>query len=417
MQAAHIASAMERDRPFRIVTFTTLYPNAVRPGHGIFVENRLRQLVASGRVTSRVVAPVPWFPKVLARYLPGYSQYVGIPFTERRNDISIIHPRFLVVPKLGMTLAPALLFARSLFSLRRLYAESGDFDLIDAHYFYPDGVAAVWIAKILRKPVVITARGSDINLLPRYRMPRLMIRYAARQAAGVMANSRALKDALVALGAPAAKVRVLRNGVDLAMFRPLNRSAARAQFRINGPTLLSVGNLVELKGHDLIIGALPALPQYSLLIVGDGPQRSRLEQLATTLGVIGRVRFLGRIAHDELAAVYSAADALVLASSHEGWPNVLLEAMACGTPVIASKVGGNSEVVAAPEAGLLLQDRTSSEIANAVKKLVLSAIDRAATRRYAEKFSWDATTEGQIRLYSEILNGSGNSLVRRNEPR
>jgi glycosyltransferase involved in cell wall biosynthesis len=269
----------------------------------------------------------------------------------------------------------------------------------------------------MRKPVVITARGSDINLLPRYRLPRMMIRYAAQQAAGVMANSRALKDALVALGAPAAKVRVLRNGVDLAMFRPLNRSEARAHFDVSSPTLLSVGNLVELKGHDLVIGALPALPQYSLLIVGDGPQRNRLQQLAATLGVTGRVKFLGRIAHDQLAAVYSAADALVLASSHEGWPNVLLEAMACGTPVIASNIGGNPEVVAAPEAGSLIQDRTSLGIVSAVNKLAGSPIDRVATRRYAEKFSWDATTDGQIRLYSEILNGSGNSLVCRNEPR
>ena len=406
MHASHIPGAIEPERAIRIVTFTTLFPNSVQPAHGIFVENRLRHLVASGRVTSRVVAPVPWFPRTLARFLPTYSQYAEIPFTEHRNDLAIMHPRFLVLPKLGMILAPALLFARSLFALRRMRSESGDFDLIDAHYFYPDGVAAVLVGKVMRKPVVITARGSDINLLPRYRLPRMMIQFAVRQAAGIMANSQALKDALVDLGAPKAKIRVLRNGVDLKMFHPLDRSLARAQFGLDGPTLLSVGNLVELKGHDLVIGALTTLPQYSLLLVGDGPERRRLERLAVTLKVADRVRFLGRIAHEQLAEVYSAADVLVLASSREGWPNVLLEAMACGTPVIASNVGGNPEVVAAPEAGALIYHRTSEQIASAVKTLFETHIDRAATRQYAERFSWDATTEGQIRLFSDVLSGS-----------
>ena len=211
----------------RTITFTTLYPNAVQPAHGIFVENRLRHLIASGAVTSRVVAPVPWFPAALASLSRAHGVLARVPRKERRFELEVVHPRFPVVPKFGMTMAPALLFARALPVLRRLQSEGGDFDLIDAHYFYPDGVAAIMLGKALGKPVVITARGTDINLIPSHSLPRAMIRYAAREAAGIIAVSQALKDELIALGIPDSRINVLRNGVDLAMFHPVERSAAR----------------------------------------------------------------------------------------------------------------------------------------------------------------------------------------------
>jgi len=346
----------------------------------------------------------------LRKVLPGYAPYADVPPLERRHETTIFHPRFPVVPKLGMTVAPALLFASALRAFRRLQSD-GDFDLIDAHYFYPDGVAAVMVGKLLRKPVVITARGTDVNLIPQHLLPRSMIRWAAREAAGIIAVSQALKDALISLGIPGQKVRVLRNGVDLKLFHPMDRSTARGRLGLSGPTLLSVGHLIERKGHDLVITALAGLPQLSLLIVGEGPQRSALEALAVSLGVDHRVRFLGRIAHERLPEVYSAADALVLASSREGWPNVLLEAMACGTPVVASNVWGNPEVIVRPEAGELTLDRTSAGIAVAVERLLRRGIDRIATRQYAEKFGWEETTGGQIQVFSEVLGGSAKCLV------
>jgi teichuronic acid biosynthesis glycosyltransferase TuaC len=391
-------------RSIRIVTFTTLFPNTAQPTHGVFVENRLRHLVAGGGVESRVVAPVPWFPRALGPLFPSYAKFGAVPGIEQRHGTPILHPRYPVLPTVGMELAPALLFARCLPALRRLQRESGDFDLIDAHYFYPDGVAAVLLGKALSKPVVITARGTDINLIPSYRLPRRMIRYAAREAAGLVTVSQALRDKLVELGVPSARVRVLRNGVDLAMFHPCDRFAARARLGTPGPILLSVGNLIELKGHDLVIRALTALPQHILLIVGEGPDRAALERLALSLDLADRVRFLGRVAHHSLAEVYSAADALVLASRREGWPNVLLEAMACGTPVVASDVSSMCEIVAAPEAGVLMSERSANGVAAAVRSLIERPPERAATRRYAERFSWDETTQGQIALFLEILS-------------
>ena len=394
--------SVARSAPVRLLTFTTLYPGSTQPNHGVFVENRLRHLLASGHVQSQVIAPVPWFPST-ASLFGRYAAAARMPSRETRNGIDVEHPRYIVLPRVGMSLAPLSLFAAVLPIVRRRLQRS-DFDLIDAHYFYPDGVAAMLIGRAVGKPVVITARGTDINFIPKYLFPRRMILYAARNAAGIIAVSKALKDALIGLGVAAERITVLRNGVDLQMFAPGDRDAARRQLALTGRTLLSVGHLIERKGHDLAIAALPRLPGCRLLIAGDGPEHGRLKALAVRLAVADRVRFLGAIPHDRLRTAYLAADALVLASRREGWPNVLLESIACGTPVVASPIWGTPEIVCRPEAGVLMRERSSEGVAEAVNRLFDAPPDHGATRAFAERFSWDETTEGQIRLFEEIVS-------------
>ncbi|MFP5393770.1 MAG: glycosyltransferase, partial [Gammaproteobacteria bacterium] len=280
------------------------------------------------------------------------------------------------------------------------------FDLIDAHYFYPDGVAAAMLGKYFNKPVVITARGSDITLFPQYALPRRMIKWAIGRAAGIITVCDALREEILTLGAEPAKVVSLRNGVDLQLFQPVERDSVRARLGMQRFTLLAVGHLVPVKAQELIVAALAQLPDVELFIAGNGPNRQMLEQLAHTTGVAERVRFLGALPQTELRQYYGAADALVLPSEREGWANVLLEAMACGTPVVASRVWGTPEVVAAPEAGILMAERSAQGVADAVRSLRANYPDRAATRRYAERFSWDDTSAGQLRLFRAILSPS-----------
>jgi teichuronic acid biosynthesis glycosyltransferase TuaC len=386
----------------RIATVTSLYPNAAMPGFGIFVENRLRHLLAGGEVAARVVAPVPWFPFPYACF-GQYGKWAQVPRVEARHGIEINHPRYLMLPKIGTHLTPFFMGFAIRRDLQRLQAQGFDFDLIDAHYFYPDGVAAVRAGKVLGKPVVITARGSDLNLIAALKRPGQMIAWAAAQAAGLITVSTALKDRLVKMGVAASRVQVLRNGVDLGAFPLADKAAARKQLGLSGHILLSVGNLVALKGHDITIRALAHLPDARLLIAGSGPEEAALKKLAQTLGVAGRVTFLSRIPHHELAPYYAAADALVLASAREGMANVLLEAMASGTPVVAADIPGMDEVVSPPESGLLMAARTPEALAEAVQKLHANPPERAATRRYAESFNWHDTTAGQIDLFREIL--------------
>ncbi|HZL60617.1 MAG TPA: glycosyltransferase family 4 protein [Stellaceae bacterium] len=388
-------------RRLRLLTFTTLYPNAAMPVHGIFVENRLRHLVAGGNAESRVVAPVPWFPSTQPRF-GRYAHFAAVPRDETRHGIEIVHPRYPLLPRIGMSLAPLLLYRATLPVLRRLQVER-DFDVIDAHYFYPDGVAAVLLGRALGKPVVITARGSDVNQIPRHLLPRRMLCWAAERAAAIVTVAEALKTALVGLGVAPEKIVTLRNGVDLALFRPLDRDAARISLLVSGRVLLSVGHLIERKGHHHVIAALPRLPETTLLIAGTGPEHGRLDTLARELGVAGRVRFLGAVAHEDLPRLYGAADALILASSREGIANVLYEAMACGTPVVASRAWGNPEIVADPAAGVLMDELSAAGVAAAVARLFQAPPSRAATRRYAEGFGWAVTTAGLTHLFNDIV--------------
>ncbi len=385
----------------RLLTFSTLYPNNRRPNHGIFVENRLRHLVACGQASSIVVAPVPWFPSRAPQF-GDWALNAGVAAIESRHNLTIHHPRYSVIPRFGMSIAPYLLYRGVLPTIRRILDTGERIDAIDAHYMYPDGVAAVWLGQRLGLRTVITARGTDVNLIPRHAIPRRLIRRAIADAAELIAVSAAIKSALVDLGAPDEKVTVLRNGVDTTLFRPIEREAARASLGLTRPTLISVGQLIERKGHHRIIEAMAQLPDFELLIVGEGPERDRLVAQIDHLALAARVRLLGSRPHAELPILYSAADALVLASSREGWPNVLLEAMACGTPVIASNIWGNPEVVRDPAAGVLMEQNTPDGVTAATRRLFANLPKRSLTRAYAEGFSWDDTSAGQLALFSKV---------------
>ncbi len=384
--------------PIRLLTYTTLYPHTGMPNMGIFVENRLRHLVSTGMAESLVLAPVPWVPP-LGTLNPAWASWADVMPIEQRHGITVRHPRFRVLPKIGMNVAPWLLYQASKRSLAQLLQAGRRFDLIDAHYAYPDGVAAAWLARRFNLPVTITARGSDVTEIPAYRLPRLLICQAFAAADKIITVSAGLRDAVIALGIPADKITVLRNGVDLDGYRPVkDRAAARAALGLNGPTLLSVGHLIDRKGHDLVIEALAELPGWRLLIVGSGPERVALEALARRLGVENRVRLVGEVPHTELPRYYTAADMLVLASKREGWANVLLESMSCGTPVLASPIPGNPEVIQERAAGLIMAERSARGIATAARDLVADPPSRAATRTYAERFGWEATSQGQLAL-------------------
>lgn len=394
-------------RGIRTLLFSSLYPSSVRPGHGIFVETRLRELLGSGAVESRVLAPVPWFFSTNARY-GAHALLARTPRREVHNGIEVQHPRYPLPPKVGMTIAPLSMALASVPAVRQLIRDGFDFDLIDAHYFYPDGVAAALLATWFGKPFVVTARGSDLNLIAGYRVPRKLIRWAAQRAQGSIGVSQGLVDVLSKLGVPPESRHMFRNGVDLDRFRPLPCELARRELGLCGaPVLISVGNLVENKGHHLAIDALaqllPDWPGARLVVVGDGLQRNALVAQVARLGLQARVQFTGPIANTELFRWYSAADVLILASSREGWANVVLEAMACGTPVVATQVGAAAEVITSDAVGRLVVERDGPHIAGAVASLLRAGPQRARVRAHAEGFSWRATTEAQLGLFRRIV--------------
>lgn len=384
-----------------LLVITTLYPNREQFRHGIFVETRLRKLIEGCGFKAVVIAPVPWFP-VSSRMFPAYSKYARVPAVEERHGITVYHPRYLVVPKIGMLLTPVFLALATFFAARKVARKGYRFDLVDAHYYYPDGVAVAMASRFIGKPFMVTARGSDVNVLTQYAVPRFLVRWAAERSAATVAVSTALKDRLLALGVSKEKLHVFRNGVDLERFLPLPKDRCKEKLDVGRCVLLSVGNLIELKGHDLVIRALEHLPECELMIVGEGDLRESLQSLAGQVGVAGRVRFLGAVPQSELVDIYNASDMLVLASSNEGMPNVVLESLACGTPVVATNVGGIPEVVCSPEAGVVVQERDVESIVTGIRQLLRDYPGADATRAYAENFSWKGTVSGLCELANKV---------------
>ena len=386
----------------RILVYTTLFPNSVNPQHGIFVETRLRELVARHDIDARVVAPVPWFPSPNPRF-GQYAAFARVPAREERHGLTVEHPNYLVLPKVGMHIAPRLLALGSAAAIRHVRQSGFDFDFIDAHYLYPDGVAAARIARRLDRPLVLTARGSDVNVIGHYPSALARMLAAADVAQAIIAVSSALRTKMISLGFDERKIVVLRNGVDMSRFvlpagEP-DRFGLPSELRLIG----FVGNLVPVKGVDLILEALREMPGAGLVVAGDGALRTALQRKAQELGVAERTRFLGRLAQPDLVRLYGAIECLLLASHSEGWPNVLLEAMACGTPVAVVPIPGMEEIVAGPVAGAIALRRQPAALANAVREVLGRGLPRASVRRYAAGYSWEATAAGLNELFTRIV--------------
>jgi glycosyltransferase involved in cell wall biosynthesis len=395
----------------RLLTFTNLYPNPAQPRHGIFVEHRLKRLVGTGAVEAYVIAPVPWCPLPLDKQYPEY-RVRDIPEVDERNGITIYHPRYWVIPGLTSALNPWSMMRAAMPVVRKLLAQGHDFDIVDAQFLYPDGIAGVMIGRKLGKRVTLTARGSDVNVALRESVPLRWFTWAKRHVSAFITVSAALKIALVEAGAPAEQIEVIRNGVDLELFQERDRDSTRAALGLQGTVLVSVGNLVEGKGHHLVIDALSGLLDCSLIVIGKGPEAERLREQSMAAGLQNRIRFIPHVDQAQLAQYYSAADITILASSREGMPNVVLESMACGTAVVATSVGGTAEVMSDPAAGILITKRSAADIATAVRQLA-GRLSRTATREHARQFGWQDPIAQQLRLLERLVGDAGHSTHNR----
>jgi teichuronic acid biosynthesis glycosyltransferase TuaC len=397
-------------RLIRTLLFSTLYPSSVRPLHGIFIETRLRELLKSGQVETRVVAPVPWFPSSHPRW-GSYAGFAGTPRRERHNGIDVLHPRYPLVPKAGMTSAPLFIALAAAPSVRQLLDEGFDFDVIDAHYYYPDGVAAALLAKWFGKPLTITARGSDLTVLTQFRLPLKMMRWAAGRADASIGVCAALANVFLEWGVAKQRVHVMRNGVDTQLFKPRHHTdEIDLRHQYGQPLLLSVGRLVELKGHHLVIEALSVVrlthPAAHLVIVGDGPEFGALQALVSRYELNHAVTFAGAVPQQELCRWYGASDLMILASRSEGWANVLLESMACGTPVLSTRLWGTPEVVTDERVGLLVDRRDTASLVDGIMSMLAAPRDRKTVRQYAEGFGWAQTTKAQLALFCYLTTGA-----------
>lgn len=400
----------------RIVVFSSLFPNAAQPDAGLFIRERMFRV---GKVLPVVVvSPKPWFPwqGVIRWFRPRYR-----PQPKRRemqSGFEVIFPRFLAVPGLLRRWDSLFMALGSYPTLRRLKRRG--FNLIDAHFAYPDGHAALHLGRWLGLPVIVTLRGTEVpqSLNPAF-VPKL--KDVFRCADAVIAVSESLRHLALSLGLAEARGQVVGNGVDAARFQPVAKMEARRHLGLAEAdrVLITVGGLVERKGFHRIIAALPGLlaryPSLHYLVVGgpcpEGDMSEALRQQVAALGLTQRVHFLGAVPPDDLSVPLSAADLFVLSSRNEGWANVILEAMACGLPVVATDVGGNAEVVGSPHLGTIVPFDDPEALAAALDDALRRRWDRDAIRAYALTNSWDTRVSVLSGIFRRVLENNAHSAL------
>jgi teichuronic acid biosynthesis glycosyltransferase TuaC len=390
----------------RVLTFTSLFPNAAEPLLGVFVAQRMAHFAKRPGNLVQVLAPVPYFPG----WLPAatWGKWSRVPKREQIAGLEVYHPRYPFIPKMSV-LHGLSMYAASLSLASRLHRQT-KFDCIDAHYVYPDGFAAVLLGKRLGIPVVVSARGTDINLFPSFRSIRPMIRWTLKQAAGTIGVCEALRTAMVDLGARDERSVAIGNGIDLERFSLVAKQDARRKLGIAADCriIISVGVLIPRKGYPFLISAFAAIaqnfPKARLYIVGEGPSRAELEELIREQKLEDRIFLVGSKPNDELKYWYSAADVSCLASSREGWANVLLESMACGTPVVATRVWGAPEVIVSPELGVLVEQSKAS-IAQGLQEALQKEWNHNTLIGYAASRTWDVVAQ-EVERFFELRIGA-----------
>lgn len=364
----------------RVLVLTKIFPNALEPLSSPFNRQQFAEL--GRRCEVEVLATIPWFPgaRALGRWSPA-GRLTAVPAREVIDGLEVGHPRFLYLPKLWRGAAGPL-YAASL--LGPLAARRRRFDVLLGSWAYPDGFAAVVLGRLLALPAVVKLHGSDINVVAAMPGPRRNLRWALPRARRVIAVSRTLAEAAVRLGARRERIAVVENGVDAALFHPADRAAARAELGRDAKErlILYVGRLEREKGAlDLLAAFAPLAarrPEVTLALIGDGSQRAACEREAQRIGA--QVFLAGSRPLAEVPRWMAAADLVTLPSWNEGSPNVLLEAQACGRPIVATRVGGIPELVADPSLGELVPARAVAELGRALERV----LDGAAAGRYPE---------------------------------
>jgi glycosyltransferase involved in cell wall biosynthesis len=380
-----------------ILVLADTFPNSLDPWRGPYNRRQIECLADLCDVT--VIDPVPWVKVARDARL---RSLIGKP-DHTLKKITIHHPLFRYVPVLGR----ARHWRGILAAAKRAMPEipNRDFDCVLATFAYPHGLAAKHLAAEMKVPYVVKVRGTDLHSLPPRGPRRTLTAEALRDASGVVAVSSNLAEIARNLGAAPERVKVITNGIDSDRFAIMPREQARYSLELpmSDRVLFSLGSLVPVKGLELLLDALAQIEESRrpmLAIGGDGPLRDTLHRRAAVLGLAGRVQLLGQVDREHVNLWMNAADALVLSSLDEGCPNVVLEAMACGTPVVATRVGAVPDLVN-ERCGLIAPPGDAAALSSRIEEMFDRGWDREAIRARVEGMTWRANAR---KLHDVLLD-------------
>ena len=388
----------------RVLAITKIFPNSAEPLSAPF--NRQQFAALARRCSLDVMATMPWFPGASLVKGSSAGKLVDVPDEETVDGIAVTHPRTLFLPRLAhATWGP--LYAASIARAVMRYRDR--VDVVLGSWAYPDGFAAVIAARMLGVPCVVKLHGSDINQLAKLPGPRRMLAWALPRAARVVAVSRALADEVVALGVPREKIAIVMNGVDASLFHPRDRASARVELGLDEkPLAVYVGNLKADKGVLDLAKAWDTIaaqiPDARLAIIGGGPAR---DQLAAAVDKFGdRVILLGPRPLGEVPKWMAAADVVTLPSHAEGTPNVVLEALASGRRVVATRVGGIPDLITRGELGALVPPSDPDALARALALALRTPYIPATVAALGARGGWDASAAA---LYQVLVGAASAS--------
>jgi glycosyltransferase involved in cell wall biosynthesis len=392
----------------RIASISIEYPNAAEPGLGLFVRSRLQQMGTLADV--KVISPV-----ALVNYSDPHRKLLRsgvIPHSYADQNLSVIHPRW-TYPPFG---TPANILCLCAAILPHLIAlkKSFDFQIIDSHFGYPDGVAAGLAAALVRVPFMMTLRGNE-PVFAASSIRRRCLQWALPRAARVITVSPELAEFAISLGADPRRVVTIGNGVDTDNFFPRSRTACRLCHGVaqDRKVIFTAASLVEMKGHQHVVRAVHDLAaqgvDVELIIAGSASRagasyEGALRQLIAGLGIESRVRLLGWIAPADLPEWLSAADVFCLASDSEGWPNVVHEALSCGTPVIATRVGAVPKLIPSEQYGETVAVGDQAALTLALRHALEKSWDRNSISEWGHFRSWKQVAREVIAEVQEVLN-------------
>jgi len=382
---------MENNTKLRILVITNLFPNHKESNKGVFMKQALLEMVKLSYL--EVIAPVPWFPRILKSF-----SYRGLNSDILREEavdgIKTYHPRWLVIPKIGRVLYGFYFFLSILPLCKRIQRKS-NFDVIYSPWVYPDGFASVLIAKVLKRPVILHALGCDVNQYTKFFLRRQLIKWSLRHADLVISVSHAIRIKMLGLGVPEGKIRVIANGIDKNLFKPLNQQECRKKtgLDINEKIILFVGSLEAVKGIEFLISSFHLLKQkyaknVKLVIIGKGSLEDEIKKQIEYLELQKNIMMVGEVKHDNIPNWMNASDVFCLPSIREGMPNVILEALACGKTVVATTVGGIPEIITDPKLGVLVPPESAEYLCNAFIDILNFPVSNITRCQHKSVISW-----------------------------
>lgn len=387
----------------KIISVSHMFPNIVVPNNGVFVKERLKSI--SKLVDTNIISPLPYFP--FRFFFDKYKNFNKIPYRENFDSLEVYHPKFFLIPKyFKFTDGYLYYWSTSSFFTKKILEEK--IDLLDFHWVYPDAFAGLKLAQKYNKKIIVTIRGNESICYFENTLRKKLLVNTLRKVDHIIAVSNDMKNKVVGeYGVCENNITVIPNGIQPDKFKSIDRKQARrvCGLELNKKYILSLCRLSHEKGLEYLFEAFACLQveNVELIVVGDGPLKEKLLRMALDLKIDNKVKFIGSVLHEETMFWYNSADIYCLPSLWEGCPNVIIESLACGTPVVSTKVGGIPDLVPDEIYGVLVPEADSHSLAVALDYALEKKWDRKKIEQYGSRNTWDHVADKVVSVFDKVL--------------